>query len=175
MKLSQVAIHDKSWCVDQYLTQLKSVKQIRRETGLGVNTIKRALRGFNIPIRQVDNEIVHSQQSHPKALNGCWKGKRNNCGYRYIYNPEHPNAPPSGYINEHRFIVEQSLGRLLGIDEWIHHVDMDKGCNDLENLSLCSKVEHRKAHASFQKLCKELMQRGIVYFDKERRVYGLRD
>jgi len=32
----------------------KSVKQIRRENGWGVNTIKRWLRKFNIEIRQIE-------------------------------------------------------------------------------------------------------------------------
>lgn len=173
MKIKDVSIKNKDWAFEQYVSQQKSLRQIRDETGLGINTIKRWLKKHGIQTR-LDDEIVRSQKSHKLRENSRWKGKRNNNGYRYIYHPNHPLASKSGYINEHRFILEQALGRIIDPDEWVHHDNMDKTCNFEGNLTVCTMQEHRHAHASFQRLCKGLMERGIIYFDKERKEYGFK-
>ena len=173
MKINDTSIRNKEWAVEQYVLLQKSIHQIRRETGLGYNTIKRWLHRYGIIIRQ-DDEIVRNQKSLKLTNNPHWKGKRNNNGYKYIYYPKHPLAPKSGYINEHRFILEQSLGRILEPEEWVHHIDMDKVNNNLTNLIICTQGEHKKAHASLQRLCAELLQRRIIYFDRKEKVYGLR-
>jgi hypothetical protein len=174
MRLANENIKNKEWCIEEYLNNKKSVKQIRRETGLGINTMKRWFRKHNIEIRQGDNEIVCSQKSHKMRKHPNWKGKRNNCGYYYIYHPNHPNAPKSGYISEHRFIAEQKVGRILNSDEFVHHIDMDKTNNELSNLYISKQRGHKEVHASFNRLCRELMNRGVVYFDQKEGRYGLR-
>ncbi len=58
-------------------------------------------------------------------------------GYRYVYRPEHPAAhKKTGYVLEHRWVMEQSLGRLLGPRERVHHKNGKRHDNRLENLEL---------------------------------------
>lgn len=39
-------------------------------------------------------------------------------------------------VNEHRWLMEQHLGRELGTDEVVHHINGDKLDNRLENLQV---------------------------------------
>lgn len=70
-------------------------------------------------------------------------------------------TPGSGHINkrgykiircdgkagfEHKFIVEQKLGRSLTNNEDIHHLDGNKLNNHLNNLIVLSKSDHSKLH-----------------------------
>lgn len=77
-------------------------------------------------------------------LNHSWKGGKviTTGGYVYIMKPEHPHASKSGYVMEHRLVMEQHLGRLLEKDEDIHHINKIKTDNRLENLELLSHNHH---------------------------------
>ena len=172
MRLSYKDIQNKEWCVDQYLTKCKSLRVMRAETGLGINTIKRWLRKHNIETRK-DDKVVRVQKGHKLSDNHKWKGKYNNAGYSYVYNPNHPNASSSGYISESRLMAEQIVGRVLNIDEFVHHIDMVKTNNAKDNLHVSMQRAHKHIHASFNWLCGELMLRGIVTFNKESESYGL--
>ena len=65
-------------------------------------------------------------------------------GYVRIYEPGHPRATRSGWIFEHRWVVEQSLGRILDRDENVHHLNHVRDDNRLENLQLLSHSAHSK-------------------------------
>ena len=81
-----------------------------------------------------------------------------NHGYRMVDAPSgHPYARckgigsgkmggSTGYIKEHRAIMEQHLGRILHPHEHIHHKNHDKLDNRLENLELLSVSEHMRLH-----------------------------
>lgn len=60
-------------------------------------------------------------------------------GYRIIH-------LPGRYVKEHRYIMEQQLGRRLMTNEDVHHKDHDKLNNDLSNLQLLTKSEHATLH-----------------------------
>lgn len=50
-------------------------------------------------------------------------------------------------INEHRYVMEQHLGRKLTPIEVVHHIDGDKTNNNINNLKLCkNQSEHSKIH-----------------------------
>lgn len=57
-------------------------------------------------------------------------------GYKYIHLPDHPNASKQGYFAEHRYIMEQSIGRCLDKKEIVHHINHNKSDNRIENLML---------------------------------------
>ena len=59
-------------------------------------------------------------------------------GYKWIYLPTHPNAGVKGYYSEHRYIMEQHIGRILSKKEVIHHINHNKMDNHIENLKLYS-------------------------------------
>lgn len=51
-------------------------------------------------------------------------------------------APDRGRIMEHRYVMEQALGRQLRTDEHVHHMNNIKMDNRLENLALLSPSTH---------------------------------
>lgn len=72
-------------------------------------------------------------------------------GYKYVYHPEHPSSLTSGcrkgYVLEHRYVMEQFLGRCLTENEVVHHIDGTRDNNVLSNLSLLSIEEHTRLHS----------------------------
>lgn len=49
-------------------------------------------------------------------------------------------------IAEHRFVMEQKLGRKLKPTEIVHHIDGDKFNNDINNLFITNRSEHATIH-----------------------------
>lgn len=77
-------------------------------------------------------------------------------------------------IPEHRHILEQHLGRSLSGDERVHHINGKKRDNRLENLFLCaSDSAHSRAHHSLTAILPDLLERGIIHFDRASGVYRL--
>ena len=67
--------------------------------------------------------------------------------YYYLYKPEHPNAIKKGrYIAEHRYVLEQKIGRLLTKNEIAHHKNENKKDNRPDNLELLTISEHNRKH-----------------------------
>ena len=77
-----------------------------------------------------------------------WKYSQvvDNHGYLYAMCPQHPKALKNGYIYLHRLIVENHLGRLLKDDEVIHHKDLNKKNNSIDNLMVLTSSKHSKLH-----------------------------
>lgn len=79
-----------------------------------------------------------------------WKGGRliNFQGYIFRYLPQHFRANSTGYILEHRFVMEEYLGRRLSAKEIVHHKNKNRKDNRIENLEILSRSEHNKKHFS---------------------------
>lgn len=83
------------------------------------------------------------------ANNPSWKGGvRLSAGYRFIQSKNHPKADRKGYVQEHRLVMEDYLGRYLRDGETVHHLNYIKDDNRVENLELCAtQAEHiRRYH-----------------------------
>ena len=52
----------------------------------------------------------------------------------------------TGYIYEHRYVLEQKIGRYLESDEIAHHLNENKNDNRPENLGIKEKTEHNSFH-----------------------------
>ena len=95
----------------------------------GVRFCSRACSGKDLSSRQLGYK------------NAMWKGGEivtGHTGGGYIKElaPEHPNADASGYVLQHRLVMEQVIGRPLEKHERIHHKNGDRQDNRPENLEL---------------------------------------
>lgn len=81
--------------------------------------------------------------------NYFWKGGRviDEDGYVLIKNNDHPYATHSGYVREHRLVMEKVLGRYLTPQEVVHHKNGIHNDNRPENLELFA---HNGEHLSFE-------------------------
>src|SRR5688572_21095032 len=69
-------------------------------------------------------KFKHGHSMKGKRNFSNWRGGRyiNSEKYVMIYDPNHPRAyRNSGYISEHRLVMEQYLKRYLTDDEVVHH------------------------------------------------------
>jgi len=73
------------------------------------------------------------QPEHRKRIN-----PQKEKGYVNLYMPNHPYATRGGFIKEHRYIMEQHLGRLLEPNENVHHKNGNRSDNRIKNLELWS-------------------------------------
>lgn len=67
-----------------------------------------------------------------------------------------------GWVPEHRYLVEQSIGRLLEKTEFIHHRNGDPQDNRIENLQIVSQSEHARLHYEAELIGLRVMTGEIV-------------
>jgi hypothetical protein len=81
-----------------------------------------------------------------------WRGGRyiDLHGYVMLYMPDNRAAGGSGYVAEHRVVMERALGHPIPDGMHVHHIDGNKANNELENLALMSRSEHRALHMKHQ-------------------------
>lgn len=93
------------------------------------------------------------------SLNASWKSdeKINSYGYRLVRSFLHPFANCDGFVFEHRLVAEKYLlndensieidgKKYLRKDYDVHHKDQNKTNNDVSNLVVISKSDHKKLH-----------------------------
>lgn len=155
---------------------------------------------LNIPARDVRKYLT--RYNLPRMRYGARRGEKNHQyqtgrritldGYALITPPEgHPTARQrsgrfAGYMSEHRYVMEQKIGRLLEKQEIIDHVDGLTLHNHPDNLRLFSdNTAHLQATitssipnwsvAGYQRMCSTYRQRVSlprVDIHRQRKVAG---
>lgn len=82
-------------------------------------------------------------------------------GYVYIRKYGHPYGLSNNFVKEHRLIVEKEIGRFLKPCEEIHHIDLNKQNNKLNNLIA---FKTKSAHRIFE-LGKSMVLDSEIIFD----------
>lgn len=113
---------------------------------------------------------IYRQLEQPTMeKSASWNGGRylTEYGYYRIY------IGNGKYLYEHKVIFEKHLGRKIGVGEKVHHIDLNKVNNSIENLYLCKdKVFHWACHQSMEKCAFSLFGKKI-WFDYETQKYTL--
>jgi hypothetical protein len=82
--------------------------------------------------------------SHPAWKSGWFV--RN--GYAWVTVEWHPYGRDGGkYIRRSRLVMEQVVGRFLGRDEHVHHINRNTLDDRPENLQIMTRIAHLREHA----------------------------
>ena len=119
---------DEQWQVT--CIQCGNPMPIQRRTG---GTVNRQKRLCSTACRSTFRRISY-QETHPDTEVSRRQYRH---GYYLIYIPGKNGEPPRELL-EHRYVMEQSLGRELLPQETVHHRDGNRGRNVVENLELFS-------------------------------------
>ena len=88
-------------------------------------------------------------------------------GYTFIKTKVHPNRDQRNYVRKHVKVMSDFIKRPIKKGEVIHHIDMDKANNNINNLYLCKGVkEHQLCHTSIYSIIKPLLNKKVIKFEK---------
>ena len=133
--------HEIDWSAAQEMLDSGAfMAAVAESFGVSVKTLRRRRRSAGLP------PLITSPRFGDRApafKRGRYTTKR---GYVMVLAADHPNAKASGYVLEHRLVMERALGRLLLPGEVVHHINDVKDDNRIENLELFSNnSEHLSA------------------------------
>jgi len=104
-------------------------------------------------------------ERHPQPVGNQspqWKGGINK-GYQFVYWRD-PVTGKSRKESEQRLVMRQSLGRDFKAGEVVHHIDLNKINNEIDNLYLClNEHDHQKVHHSAEQCGFVLLGRSVWF------------
>ena len=128
---------DKSWLIEQYINQKKTIEQIAEISNVSSSTIQNRLVKNDIPRRKLIGKI-----------NPNWKGGI------------------SRYNENYKEKIGEVIGRTLKNDEIVHHIDNDGRNNLLSNLFICKDYQHHALiHKQIKHISFELVKLGFIKFN----------
>jgi len=141
----------------------KSTLELGKKYNCSWITILRFLEKNKCPIRTHREKTINAyKKGKMKFMQKVWKqsgkrwkaegnprwkpigAKRMNKGYIYVKITEGKGF--QNWTQEHRFVMEQRLGRKLRKYEIVHHINGKKDDNRLSNLRLMTDKQHRRFH-----------------------------
>ena len=131
-----------------YIDEKQSMESIAKRFGCGESTVRAHLMqaGLGLDTAQVAERRMWANKSKYTHRFIC-------NGYRAIQVPGHPMATKEGYVKEHRYVAESAIGRYLEPGEQVHHINLEKLDNRIENLAvLPTKKEHALVHKYMERV-----------------------
>lgn len=109
-----------------------SISEAARRMGTSNHVLRKYLKRLGVRLR------THEESTPRGESHYMWKGGRlvSKDGYIYLHSPSHPHKNATGYVAEHRLVMEHHLGRYLTKQEVVHHKDKNKQNNHIDNLEL---------------------------------------
>jgi hypothetical protein len=120
-----------------------SASEIGRRLDCNAVTVLQRLRKAGVEIRKERYPQLRGEDSP------YWKGgrRRMSRGYWTVH-------VDGKQVLEHRYVMQQALGRELLDSEEVHHLNRDNGDNRLENLFVVTAEQHRQLHSEERRYCK---------------------
>ena len=164
---------------EDYVVLEMTQKEVGEKWGVSQKVIWRALKKCGFPTRRA------AARNQKRENNNNWKGGRYlmpvtrkdglllGTGYVMIYNPEHHHAQSAGYVYEHVLVALEKYNLEKIPDGYcVHHIDLDKGNNNPENLCLMTRKDHAKAHNRLEELAVlDLLKAGKIFFCHQDKTY----
>lgn len=132
---------DKKWLDYQYNVLGKFQSEIGQEEGVSAKTICIWMQKLGIKARA-------------KHFMRGWK--IDFYGYFMFFKPDHPSSNSNGYIKRARYNMEKHIGRYLSREELVHHKDMNRLNDNIENLQIMTRSEHNILHEKIKKMLNNL-------------------
>ncbi|MBX4201211.1 HNH endonuclease [Candidatus Parcubacteria bacterium] len=151
----------------------KSHSQIGKILGVSGHTIKAWRRKLKLPERHCSDVKVKywlgkkrpeigeaiskaHQGKYDMEKNPAWKGgkiyRSGYCEIKVFKRSSHK----SGYVKEHRLIMEKHLDRHLKPTEIVHHIDGNKLNNSISNLVITNRSDHASHHMKRNKFASKI-------------------
>lgn len=140
----------------------KSIIEIAKDLGVAKSSVSSWVRDLPQPeeftsefraARRYERESAIAEARRQKILK---RQERQDKGpiRKLIEKPEGYKGSTIGngrYVLEHRYLMEQQLGRLLKSDEMVQHLNDDISDNRIENLSVVSKSDYNRKYYNDRK------------------------
>jgi transposase-like protein len=136
-----------------------SMEKISKKFDFNHEGVARFLRAKGISIRSRNTYNIGSANHKYKG------GHISQNGYRRL------SAPGGKQIMEHRKVMEEFLGRKLGKNEHVHHLNGNKLDNRIENLSIYTPDKHSKLHSKQFNDFKKMYQARIYDLEEKLKLY----
>lgn len=189
--------HDKKWLRKKYIEEGLSTTKLGKICGVDSKTIWSWMKKFNIPCRE-KHFIKRAIKICPVCGNKFqiyWHDRNrrkycsSECFLKYYHHQKIKNKiindnfyiNQNGYVTKigsegkayHREIMEKMIGRKIKRNESVHHVNLDKKDNSIENLLLLTKSKHQKLHGQLNNIISQLIKEGIVILNFDTEQYEL--